>query len=178
MLSDLIKNVSEYHDTNLNYYNKFSYLLTFLDKVPLDEFSSCNPLIPSKQEHRQHLTINESIYTIHPAHGNTTDTFLMAFFTQFNTAFSSIDFLVRFREFKLAFFKDLKYSLPKKDRSKLSESCDKMYINNSILTYIAKYYNISIIISNDKTYGDSKEHQLYLTQIDKIYHRLSKLNQD
>lgn len=87
-----------------------------------------------------------------------------------------MDFFLRFREFKTAFFNDLKYNLKKQDK-KLIPFCEKGYINTDILHFIAKRYSICIIVSGNGdriyTYGDTTKKTLRMKFINGKYHRLT-----
>jgi len=180
ILTELTKHLQSSYDDNLNYYNKLSYLLTFVDKVPIDKYTHCDPMVNVKEDVKNYIKINDKIWKIHPSISNLTDSFLTSLFNQFNTSFTTADFFLRFKDFKNAFYNDLKINLPKRNK-KLLPYIEKNMINFELLNYIAKYYNIKIMIFNEK--GDILEtHEsiddkycLKLIKINRRYHRLTQV---
>lgn len=175
-ITELITEISPYFDDNLTHYNKYSYLLTFVDKVPIEQYKHCDPFVNDRTETKQYLQVDNQVFNVQPSTGNLTDSFLTSMFQEFNTQFSTMDFFLRFREFKTAFYNDLKYNLKKQDK-KLLPFCEKFYINADILHFIAKRYSICIIVVNNNkknmVYGDNTKKTLRLNYINNKYHRLT-----
>jgi hypothetical protein len=173
-INSLIAEISPYYNDNLNHYNEYSYLLTFVDKVPIEKYKHCDPFVNDTTETKQYIEMDKQIYSVKPSTGNKADSLLTSLFQEFNTKFQMMDFFLRFSEFKTAFFNDLKYNLKKQDK-KLIPLCEKGYINEDILHFIAKRYSICMIIIQDitYTYGDPTKKTIRMKLINNKYHRLT-----
>lgn len=177
MITDIISEIKPYYDENLNHYNKYSYLLTFVDKVPIEKYRHCDPFINDKGHNQQYVEVDNNIFSMKPSVGNLTDSFLTCFFQEFNKKFSTIDFFSRFNDYKNAFFNDLKYNLKRQDKH-LQPLCDKFEINTDMLHFIAKRYKICIIVLFNKhknIYGIEGSPTIMLKKIKNKFHRLNTL---
>lgn len=175
MIDDIINEIKPYYDENLNHYKKYSYLLTFVDKVPIEKYKHCDPFINDKGINKQYIDIDNCIFSVKPSTGNMVDSFLTCFFQEFNKKFSTIDFFSRFKDYKIAFFNDLKYNL-KRQELKLEPLCNRFEINDSIIEFIAKRYKICICIminEHTKMYGNELNYKLRLKKIKNKYHKLN-----
>ena len=177
MIDQLISELRPYYNENLNYYNKYSYLLTFVNKVPIMKYAHCSPMMLDNNS-KQYISFNDQIYKVCPSNGNLTDSFLTCMFQEFNTKYSLTEFLLNFKEFKIAFYNDLKYNLKKGDK-KLKEYCEKFNINSELFEFIAKRYSICISIMNDKcrkSYGNENKKTIIMKIYCNKFHRLNKLH--
>jgi hypothetical protein len=192
LINDLITELRPYYDENLSHYNKFSYLLTFVDKVPIEKYINCSPFnsepiqeeVPVLiQETRQEVRQEEVPVPIQEVRQEVpvpiqrrevqggpivfVDSFLSCLFNRFNKDFTEMNMFLKFNEFKRAFFNDLKYNLKHKDK-KLLPFCEKFNINDSMLHFIAKRYFICIKIKFNDTisiYGNESMQVLLLNKI-------------
>jgi hypothetical protein len=119
----------EQSQKNLEHFSEINYLLSFIDKIPLQ--NSCNPFIKS-----QDLPVPKYFknYKVVLSSGDIVSSFITILFQKFNTKYSKTEWLLNQNNIIRAFFKDLEVNF----------KCKVKTINGGVLSNVAQRYMTNI----------------------------------